>query len=191
MILSDVEIQEAVANGVIVIDPPPPEERYTTSAVDLLLGDEFVVPKAPEELEKEEPPGVETHRVLDLLKIDLAGWLRKYGVRKSEPDGTFVLDPGRLVLGKTKEYIELPTHIAARVEGRSTLARLGLLVHLTAPTIHAGFKGCVVLEMYNVGPYPLRLTPGLQICRIIFEKLSASAEGPVRTQFQGQKQIRK
>ena len=110
-----------------------------------------------------------------------------------EPDGSFILHPHKFVLGSTREHIDLPrkSKIAARVEGRSTLARLGLVVHLTAPTIHAGFSGVIVLEMYNFGNYPLRLHPGrVAICQLIFEQLGRIPKGPVRTTYKGQKGVR-
>ena len=97
--------------------------------------------------------------------------------------------PDKFVLGITREYVELPrrSKIAARVEGRSTLARLGLVVHLTAPTIHAGFSGNIVLEMYNLGKFKLILRPGrLAICQLIFERLGQAPTGAINTGFQNQ-----
>jgi hypothetical protein len=94
-----------------------------------------------------------------LLTVDVKDLYRKYAKPlPRETDGSFKLSPHKFVLGITREYVELPrkSKIAARVEGRSTLARLGLVVHLTAPTIHSGFPGRIVLEMYNFGTYPLR-----------------------------------
>lgn len=83
------------------------------------------------------------------------------------------------------------SRIAARVEGRSTLARLGLVVHLTAPVIHAGFSGIIALEMYHFGPHPLRLWPGKHpICQLIFERVGEEPEGGVRSVYQGQTGVR-
>lgn len=194
MILSDVEIKQALKQRQIVIDPPPAEEQFTTSAVDLVLGDEIVELLTAQELGAKEPAGVERPVVVDLSKIDIREMLGKYAKPVPlESDGSFVLPPGKFVLGITREYVELPikSKIAARVEGRSTLARLGLVVHLTAPTIHAGFSGRIVLEMYNFGNYPLRLHPGkLPICQLIFERLGRVPGGPVRTKHMRQRRIR-
>lgn len=194
MILSDREIRETLHQKKILIDPPPTEEQYTTSALDLILGDEIFELKTPEELAQEEPKGVERPIVIDPLHIDLKNFLGRYAKPlPKESDGSFILHPRKFVLGITREYVELPrrSKIAARVEGRSTLARLGLVVHLTAPTIHAGFPGRIVLEMYNFGDYPLRLTPGkLAICQLIFERLGRIPGGPVRTKHAGQRSIR-
>jgi dCTP deaminase len=194
MILSDREIQEAIRRGDIIVEPSPNEEQYTTSALDLFLGDEILELKTTDELQAEEPSGVERPLTLDLSKIDLKATLQRYGkpVRK-EADGSFILPPQKFVLGITREYIELPRRakIAARVEGRSTLARLGLVVHLTAPTIHAGFGGHIILEMCNFGPHRLRLCPGkLAVCQLVFERLGRVPKGPVRTRWMGQKGIR-
>jgi len=194
VILSDGEIQEEIRRKRIIIDPPASEERYTTSALDLLLGDELLELKTLEELAKDEPAGVERPLIVDPARVDLKVLLQKYAKPlPRETDGSFVLQPRKFVLGITREYIELPrrSKIAARVEGRSTLARLGLVVHLTAPTIHAGFAGHIILEMYNFASFPLRLFPGnLAICQLIFERLGRIPKGPVRTRYLKQKSIR-
>lgn len=195
MILSDTEIQDAIHHKRIIIDPTPTDEQYTTSALDLLLGNELLELKTVEELQAEEPAGMELHPTVDLTKVDdVRDLLRKYAKPlPRDEDGTFILPPNKFVLGITRERVELPrkSKIAARVEGRSTLARLGLVVHLTAPTIHAGFSGPIILEMYNFGNYGLRLTPGKHaICQLIFERLGRIPKGPVRTKYLGQKAIR-
>ena len=194
MILSDREIQKAIRQRRIIIDPPPTEEQFTTSALDLLLGEEMHALRTPSELATDEPTGVERPLIIDLTRIDMRMLLAKYATPlPREADGSFILPPQKFVLGITREYVELPrrSKIAARVEGRSTLARLGLVVHLTAPTIHAGFSGQIVLEMYNFGSYPLRLSPGkLAICQLIFERVRRVPKGPVRTRYSGQRGIR-
>jgi dCTP deaminase len=96
--------------------------------------------------------------------------------------------PRKLALGWTKERIEMDVEarIAARVEGKSSLARLGLVIHMTAPTIHAGFKGRIRLEMMNHGAVPIRLWPGMRICQLIFETTLGTAEKGYKGQFAGQ-----
>lgn len=93
-----------------------------------------------------------------------------------------------LVLGWTVEYINIPidARMAARVEGKSSLARLGIGVHLTAPTIHAGFKGQIRLEIVNHGPLPILLKSGMRICQLIFEVTMGTPEGGYKGQFLGQ-----
>jgi dCTP deaminase len=176
VILSDVEIKAALKGRKILIDPPPTEEQYTTSALDLILGNELFELKTPEELAKEEPAGIERPLIVNLAEVhDIRMLLQKYAKPLiPSVDGSFILPPQRFALGITRERVELPKQakIAARVEGRSTLARLGFAVHLTAPTIHAGFHGQIVLEMFNFSPYTLRLAPGkLAACQLIFERV--------------------
>ncbi len=96
------------------------------------------------------------------------------------------------LLAKTLETIRLPVEscLAARVEGRSSFASLGLAVHITAPTVHAGFEGPIVLEIKNLGPLTLKLEPGkTAICQMIFEQVSSEPEGPLTTDFQGQRTV--
>jgi dCTP deaminase len=192
MILSDGEIEEALANGEIVIDPMPHKSQFTTSAVDLHLGDEVIEFKTLEQLQREEPEGVIRPILVDAGRIDIYPYLQKYAQPVSRaPDGSFILPPQKFILAKTLERIKLPRTIAARVEGRSTLARLGLVVHLTAPTIHAGFSGRIVLEMCNFGTYPLQIqSKNLEVCQLVFERLGREPKGPVRTAYVDQETIR-
>ena len=194
MILSDVEIQKAIYERKIIVEPRPTDEQYTTSALDLYLGAELLEYKTTAELASEEPVGVERSIIIDLTSVKIPDLLRRYAKPLPvESDGSVVLPPQKFILGITRERVELPkeSKLAARVEGRSTLARLGLVVHLTAPTIHAGFAGHIVLEMFNFGNYQLRLHPGrLAICQLIFERLKQIPKGPIRTVYQGQRGVR-
>lgn len=82
-----------------------------------------------------------------------------------------MLEPGAFALGWTKEVVALPSRsrVAARVEGKSSLARIGLAVHVTAPTIHAGFSGAIQLEFCNLGSIRIKLVPDMPVCQMIFE----------------------
>ena len=95
-----------------------------------------------------------------------------------EPDEPFVLHPGEFVLGSTYEQITLPDDIAARVEGKSSLGRLGLLTHATAGFVDPGFSGHVTLELSNVATLPIVLHPGMKIGQLCFFQLSSSAQHP-------------
>lgn len=102
----------------------------------------------------------------------------------------FVLRPNKLVLGKTLEHVELPIltdgiSLAARVEGKSSFARCGLLVHFTAPTIHSGFKGTITLELINLSPLDIALYPNMPICQLIIEQVQGIPFSN-ESQFQGQ-----
>src|SRR5262249_55912295 len=93
----------------------------------------------------------------------------------------------KFVLGRTRERVHLPIReegktLAARVEGKSSRARCGLLVHFTAPTVHAGFEGTITLEMINLGAYPILLFPGMEICQLIIERVEG-LPSPAPSQF--------
>lgn len=170
MILSDRSIKEAVAAGRIIIDPYD-EAMVQPSSVDLRCGDVFRVfenhryalidPKAPQE---------------DLTSPVSAG--------DTEP---FILHPGEFVLGSTSEIIGLADDIVARLEGKSSLGRLGLLIHSTAGFIDPGFKGQVTLELSNVANLPIAIYPGMKIGQVSFYGLSTPADHPYGSAGAGSK----
>jgi len=100
-------------------------------------------------------------------------------------DETFVLHPGEFVLGSTYELVGLPDDIAARLEGKSSLGRLGLLTHSTAGFIDPGFNGHVTLELANVATLPIKLYPGMKIGQLCFFRLSSPAENPYGSSIYG------
>jgi dCTP deaminase len=100
-------------------------------------------------------------------------------------DETFVLHPGEFVLGSTYELVGLPDDIAARLEGKSSLGRLGLLTHSTAGFIDPGFSGHVTLELANVATLPIKLYPGMKIGQLCFFRLSSPAENPYGSSIYG------
>jgi len=175
VILSDGEIRKAIDAGQIIFTPTLDEgylsEALTTSALDLRLGDELQYYAPPAEVV---PVGLADAAVIDpSTPRVIPDLIAKWGRKRSIADGHYDLPPHEFVLGTTLERVELPetARIAARVEGKSTLARLGIVVHMTAPTIHSGFRGVITLEILNFGQYPLRLRPGARICQLIFERL--------------------
>jgi dCTP deaminase len=184
MVLSDNEIRTAISNGDIVIEPPP--AQIATTAVDLTLGDEI---KQWKPITGSVPPFIDPSA--DQFDFDdLASRYTEDAPR--EADGSVILQPGQFVLGITQERIELPigARVAARVEGRSTLARFGMGIHVTAPTIHAGFRGKFALEITNQGVLPVKLKPGLRICQLIFEQVFGTPGSEMRGPFQDQVSIR-
>jgi dCTP deaminase len=90
----------------------------------------------------------------------------------------FIVHPGEFVLGVTKEHVELPDNLAARMEGRSSLGRLGIIVHSTAGKIDPGWKGKLTLEITNIGKLPVALYPGMRFCCLVFEPTSSPVEKP-------------
>jgi dCTP deaminase len=182
MILSDREIRAAMERGALRITPPPPLEVYSSTAVDLTLGPELRTWSSADAAGagsqvRPASPGFNVTAILDrLTERVLIG-----------ADG-YELKPGQFVLGWTAEKIRLPhrARLAARVEGKSSLARLGLGIHVTAPTIHAGFgyregdeghEGTPLqLEIWNVGLLPIVLDTGLPICQLIFEAVDGTPD---------------
>lgn len=164
MILCDYQIKAAIARRELVITPEPGASQYGSTTLNLHVGDDFyrwgtVLNASGFGAEID----VDSVRLSDLL--DLATPI--------EPSGDFIeIKPLDFVLVRTLERVELPlkSKLAARVEGRSTLARLGLTVHMTAPTIHAGFGGKITLEMLNHGPFTLKLRPNVsEVCQLTIE----------------------
>jgi dCTP deaminase len=191
MILSNVEIQRAIDEKRLFIDPEPIPRRptgtagdscpYQTSSVDLRLADQISYFKEGLPLD---------------INLSHGGFARLFGPMSESqtviPGQPFVLRPNRLVLGRTLEKVTLPIvadgqSLAARVEGKSSYARCGLLVHFTAPTIHAGFSGTITLELINLGPCNISLYPGTPICQLILEAVSGV---PFRNDSQFQDQTR-
>jgi dCTP deaminase len=185
MILSDIDIKEAIKEGKIIIEPFPEETQYQTTALDLRINGEFK--EYNPDLFKED---IEvTLNFLKLKFIKLKSYLRDL---KPESDGSFIIKSKRFILAQTYEKISLPpeSQLAARIEGRSSTARLGLAVHLSAPTIHTGFKGKITLELINNGPFSIRLYPQKDIiCQLIFEQVVSKPERDIQSQFQGQTSV--
>jgi len=192
MILSDGGIKLALKKKRLVIDPIPDEDQFTTSAVDLMLGDistfQFWDPS------KFNVGGAKIDLDLSLQEyISTAAAYMIDADSLKNNDGSISLPPyskgGPLLLCQTRERVMFPHKgkLAARVEGKSSLARLGLIVHLTAPTIHCGFGKTITLEMINHGPFHLRLVPNkTPICQLIIEQLDAEPSKPINTKFVNQ-----
>ncbi len=170
MRLCDTDIERHLDEGKIVIEPRPGVERISGVSVDVLLGNEFRV-----------------FRDHTAPYIDLSGPSSEMAdaidrVMSDEihiPDGeAFYLHPGQLALAVTYESVTLPADLVGWLDGRSSLARLGLMVHVTAHRIDPGWSGCIVLEFYNSGKLPLALRPGMPIGALSFEPLSGPAARP-------------
>ena len=175
MILSDRTIREELAAGRIVIDPVD-DADIQPSSVDLHLDRFFRVFRN------------HTMRVID-VKEDQSELTELVEVG---PDASFILHPGEFVLGSTSERVALPTDLVARLEGKSSLGRLGLLIHSTAGFVDAGFDGHLTLELSNVANLPITLYPEMKIGQISFLRMTTPADVPygssaVRSKYQGQR----
>jgi dCTP deaminase len=183
MIFTDREIQAAIQNKQILINPAPDLDAYSSTSLDLTLSKSLRIWKT-------ETPAVGVELIIcpatDGYKYtDTANALSE--TKEIGAEG-FVVNPQVFVLGWTEESVELPieARLAARVEGKSSLARLGIGIHITAPTIHAGFKGPIQLEICNHGPFKVKLTPGMPVCQLIFEQTLGIPEKGYKGQFYGQ-----
>ena len=178
MPLSDRDIFKEIEIGNLVFDPVIELNQVSASSVDLRLSDVFTIPK---------PPGRGVSITIDPSMTSAEDVFNEYAKEDVVPSGgKFELEPGAFVLGYTLEKVSLPNNLAARIEGRSSMARLGVSVHQTAPTVQANFSGQLRLEISNVGPYTVLLEPGTRFCQLIVEKLSSPARSTNVSQFQNQ-----
>jgi len=161
MILSDRDIKKYLKEKKLVIEPEPTEEQMQPAWIDLTLGTEFLMFKRTETafIDPKNPQN----------------YTEKFKVENGKP---FILHPGEFVLGTVHEYVKLPDDLAAAVDGRSSLGRLGILTHITSTFVNPGWAGRLVLEINNVGKMPVSLYPGMRICKLVFFKLSSASEKP-------------
>jgi len=173
-VLSDGTIRRLVDEGRIRIEPWDPE-LVQPASVDLRLGDSFRV--------------FHNHRATAIdLRDPPPNLTEEVRVTGDEP---FVIHPGEFALGRTQEWVELPDDIVARIEGKSSVGRLGLIVHATAGFCDPGWKGTLTLELANLTRVPIRLYHGLPIAQLSFMALDAPAERPygheeLGSHYQGQ-----
>jgi dCTP deaminase len=174
MVLSDRSISEEMSAGRIVVDPCDPAD-IQPSSIDVHLGQRFQVFRNSRYPYID--PTVEQRGLMDMVEAS-AG----------EP---FVLHPGEFALGATIERVSLPGDIVARLEGKSSLGRLGLLIHSTAGYIDPGWDGTLTLELSNVANLPIVLTPGMAIGQISFMRMTTPVDRPygspgLGSRYQGQ-----
>lgn len=175
MILSDASILEEIAAGRIVIDPFDPT-CVQPSSVDLHVDPRFRV------FANSRYPYIDVRREMpDLTDLVEVG-----------PDEPFILHPGEFVLGSTAERVKIPDDLVARLEGKSSLGRLGLLIHSTAGYVDPGWDGYLTLELSNVANLPITIYPGMKIGQVSFFRLSSPAAHPygsegTKSKYQGQR----
>lgn len=170
MRLCDTDIEKHLADGVILITPQPEQSMISGVSVDIRLGNKFRV--------------FNTHAVpcvdLSLPRAELDEVMS--AIMSNEivltDEQHFILHPGELAIAVTHESVTLPEHIVGWLDGRSSLARLGLMVHVTAHRIDPGWSGNIVLEFYNSGKLPLKLRPKMVIGALSFELMSGKAARP-------------
>jgi dCTP deaminase len=175
VILSDRSLREAIAAGRLVIDPLD-DDAIQPSSIDVRLDSRFRV------FYTARHPYIDVKQPME----DLTELV------EVKPDDAFILHPGEFVLGSTLEQVGIPDDLAARLEGKSSLGRLGLMTHSTAGFLDPGFTGHVTLELSNVANLPITLYPGMRIGQIAVFQLTTAAERPygsrgVGSKYQGQR----
>ncbi len=194
MILSDREIQAALRRGAIQITPPPPElepapgSPWSSTTLDLRLDAELTAWKKDDSSSIAFPPP-------DDAGFNFEDLIDRYAEKFPIPAEGYPLKKGQFVLGWTLERLQLPStsRLAARVEGKSSLARLGIGVHVTAPIIHAGFGvkegdpsflgSQIRLEIFHQGEYAVCLKVGMKICQLVFEEVHGTPEKGYQGRF--------
>lgn len=175
VVLSDRDIKEYLAKKKIIIEPlNDPESQIQPAWIDLRLGNKFRIFK-PNSAALIDPK----KRIDDYTEVV-----------EAKEDKPFIIHPGEFVLGCVKEYIKISEDLMGVVDGRSSLGRLGIIVHSTAAGINPGWEGIFTLEITNVGKMPIALYPGMKICKLVLHKLSSPAERPyyMRKEAKYQKQ---
>ena len=166
MVLSDIDIQRYIEEGKIRISPPLPPEQLGSCSVDFRLGNEFSIFEHSR------------NAYIDLKEARaIQDLLRTITVPAGEP---FVLQPHEFALAITEETLELDDDVLGRLEGRSSLGRIGIIVHGTAGLFDPGWSGKATLELSNLGRMPVALYPGMRICSFTFEQLSSRVAVPYR-----------
>jgi len=166
MVLSDKDIKKALKTGRIKIRPSPDlKTQLGSCSLDLRLGNTFRL--------------FNHSKVAYIDPLDPAkngkNVTKEVKVKKKEP---FIMQPGDFVLATTVENVQLADDILARLEGRSSLGRIGIIVHSTAAIFDPGWRGKVVMELGNLGRMPVALYPGMRICSLTFEEVSSKVEIP-------------
>jgi dCTP deaminase len=161
MILPDHEIRKLLEEGSLIIDPiDNQEEQIRSAGVDLRLGNEFRLFK------------VSATPYID-IRNKPENYTEKVTIKEDQP---FVIHPGEFVLGSVKEYIRMPENLMGSVDGRSSLGRLGVVIHATSSSINPGWEGRFVLEITNIGKMPVALYPGHRIAKLTLHRLSSPPE---------------
>lgn len=163
-ILSDKTIKEYLEEGKIVIDPLKDEQQIQPSSVDMRLGDEFKVFKV-----------IRKPYIDPKDEEDIAEYMESSTVPEGE---AFIIHPNEFALATTQEYVKVPDDLVARVEGRSSMGRLGVTMHVTAGYVDPGFEGRITLEISNIGAMPVAIYPGQRVCQLVFETMTTPAELP-------------
>lgn len=180
MILSDRDIHARIQRGDIVVTSPENDHltNVHASSMDMRLGRFFKI------YDHARFP------VLDPMRPECFDGVTRLMELPEDGRTPFIVQPGEFVLGVTLEKIKIADDLVARVEGRSSLGRLGIIIHSTAGFVDAGFEGTITLEITNINRMPVALYPGMRVCQLAFELMSSPADVPYHkkshSKYQGQ-----
>jgi len=161
-VLNDIEIKQFLEQGIITITDFD-MNHVDSCSVDLRLGNTFRI-----------------FRNNEISHIDIKKGIAEEFmevIHKKDTD-QFIVHPGELVLAHTKETIKMPDHLVGTLDGRSSLGRLGLIVHSTANSLDPGYEGQITLEISNIAKFPIILWPGIRVCRLTFSQLTGPSSVP-------------
>ncbi len=176
MVLSDRDIKREIKAGNLKVAPPVQAMDISPSSLDVHLGNKISKAKKTHEA---------IYQAIDLSHKDIHTVFDDLYITEDIPEDGYDLKPQEFILANLLEKIELCSKISARIEGRSTLARFGLTVHSTAPTVHATYLGNLKLELCNHGIVPIKLRTNMKIAQLIFEYLKTPSEGILQSPWQG------
>jgi dCTP deaminase len=163
MILPDHEIRKLLKQGRIFIEPlENPDIQIQPSGVDMLLGNSFRI------FRTSSIPFIDTKKATENCTDTI----------KVEDGNPFIIHPGEFVLGIVREYVRMPPDLVGSVDGRSSLGRLGVMIHTTSSSINPGWEGRIVLEITNLGKTPVALYPGQRVAKLTFHKMTSPSERP-------------
>jgi dCTP deaminase len=171
MVLSDVDIKKEINKGSLKIDPYI-EDSLQPSSYDLHLGSKFVV--------------FDNHET-DIIDVKLKN--NNTRIIDVTDKGYFIIHPNNFILGSTKENIKIPNYLVSRIEGKSSIGRLGLIVHATAGYVDPGFEGTLTLEMFNLSSIPIKIYIDMKIAQLSFFEMkspSSKSYGEYKNKYQGQ-----
>jgi dCTP deaminase len=166
-VLADHQIRRRCngVNGMMI--EPFTDSQVEPASYDVRLGSDFLV------FERDETPFIDMHSPVDITK--------PVSVREG---GHFMMHPGEFALGRTVETVNIPNDLVARIEGKSSVGRLGLMIHITAGYIDPGFRGPITLELYCVHPLPVMIYPGDKIAQLSFHEMSSTPSQAYNGRYQ-------
>jgi dCTP deaminase len=176
MLLSDREIRLVLKSGDLGITPEPPTGHIQPASIDLRIG--------PKIRRFKDDVNVSA-TTLNIEILDVSAYIRDNTKETDISHENFIFKPGEFAIGETLEIVRLSNVLSGRIEGRSSLARMGIGVHVTAPKIDPGFNNHITLEMFHIGRRQVQIPSGMVVCTLLIERLGFPSGGLYSGSFQG------